>query len=287
MKLKITRRPPTTEIADLFREDLEVGTTCEVSTLVGSVFLAEGWAEPASEPDRATVLVPTIEVLPFGGLVLLVDDEPAVRHLARILLTHDGYDVVVARHGQDAIERLSGKCPDLIVLDLHMPVMNGWQFRAHQRQLAPPLASVPVLLMTGEVDGDACAAALGAVGVVKKPFAAHALLNAVGAAIRQHRASRNPAVPNPGQFATAPLASADPWSGKESGGVGRYTTRSTTHDRRQPLPRRRTDEPTAPRDVDRRRGGERRRDVRIEAGPLGSDVRDERPRPSMMPREHE
>jgi len=133
--------------------------------------------------------------VPFGGVVLLVDDEPAVRHLARILLSHHGYDVLVARDGKEAIARLSarGRCPDLIVLDLHMPVMNGWQFRAEQRRLPSPIASIPVLLMTGEVDADACAATLDAIGVVKKPFAAYALVDAVGAAIRRHRTIRETA----------------------------------------------------------------------------------------------
>jgi len=190
MRLRIIRQPPAGDIADLLTDDLHVGGIYELSTLVGSLFLAEGWAEPVSVTNEPPVLLHAVEVLPFGGVVLVVDDEPATRHLARILLSHHGYDVVVARDGKEAIGRLSGRCPDLIVLDLHMPVMNGWQFRAEQRRLPPPIASIPVLLMTGEVDADACAATLDAVGVVKKPFAAHALLGAVDAAIRQHRTHR-------------------------------------------------------------------------------------------------
>jgi CheY-like chemotaxis protein len=282
MQLKITRQPPAAEIADLLRERFEIGTTCEVSTLLGSVFLAEGWAEPVPEPDHAAVLRPTIDVLPFGGLVLLVDDEPAVRHLARILLTHHGYDVVVARHGEEAIARLSGKCPDLIVLDLHMPVMNGWQFRAAQRQLPPLPASVPVLLMTGGVDGDACAAALDAVGVVKKPFAAEALLNAVGAAIRQHRAQGDAGIRCAGHCVAGSVASQDPVPENARGvardhtsaatgdcvsedGAQRYQTPSPTPERRHQVRRRRAPEPMAQRPGNDRRGaGERRHELQIE-----------------------
>src|SRR5689334_16550177 len=160
MRLRITRQPPAGDIADLVTDDLHVGGIYELNTLVGSLFLAEGWAVPVSSDDEPPVLLQAVEVLPFGGVVLLVDDEPALRHFARILLSHHGYDVLVARDGKEAIARLSarGRCPDLIVLDLHMPVMNGWQFRAEQRRLPAPIASIPVLLMTGEVDADACAA---------------------------------------------------------------------------------------------------------------------------------
>jgi CheY-like chemotaxis protein len=193
MRLRITRQPPAGAIADLSTDDFHVGGVYELNTLVGSLFLAEGWAEPVCANDEGPVLIQAVDVLPFGGVVLLVDDEPAVRHLARILLSHHGYDVLVACDGKEAIARLSGRCPDLIVLDLHMPVMNGWQFRVEQRRLPPPLASIPVLLMTGEIDADACAATLDAIGVVKKPFAAHALLDAVGAAMRRHRANREAA----------------------------------------------------------------------------------------------
>jgi CheY-like chemotaxis protein len=190
MQLRITRQPPASEITDLLTDDLHVGGIYELGTLVGSLFLAEGWAEPVSVTNQQPVLLQAVELLPFGGLVLVVDDEAAIRHVARILLSHHGYDVVVARDGKEAIERLSGRSPDLIVLDLHMPVMNGWQFRAEQRRLPPSIASIPVLLMAGEADAEACAATLDAIGVVKKPFAAYALLDAVGAAIRLHRTRR-------------------------------------------------------------------------------------------------
>jgi CheY-like chemotaxis protein len=193
MRLRITKQPRAGDVADLSADHFNVGGIYELDTLIGSLFLAEGWAEPVSGNDDRRVLVPAVEVLPFGGVVLVVDDEPAVRHLARILLSHHGYDVLVAQHGKEAITRLSTRCPNLIVLDLHMPVMNGWQFRAEQRRLPPPLAAVPALLMTGEVDADACAASLNAIGVIKKPFAAHALLDAVGTAIRQIRTKRQPA----------------------------------------------------------------------------------------------
>ena len=191
MRVKLLKPLSPDDLADLSPDRFHVGGIYELSTLIASVFLAEGWAEAVSEHESPPVHSPPPDLLPFGGVVLVVDDEPGVRHVARILLSHSGYDVVVARHGKDALARLNDKRPDLIVLDLHMPVMNGWQFRAEQRRLESPLASVPVLLMTGEADADACAAALDAVGVVRKPFAASALLDAVGAALRP-RGTRDP-----------------------------------------------------------------------------------------------
>jgi CheY-like chemotaxis protein len=90
----------------------------------------------------------------------------------------------VAGHGSDAIHRLRETCPDLIVLDLNMPVMDGWQFRTEQRYLTDKKrAAVPVLLMTGIDDAAAQAEALQAVGVITKPFDPDDLLDAVSAAI--------------------------------------------------------------------------------------------------------
>jgi len=192
MRVKLLKRPPKADIADLSSENFDVGRVYDLNTLLAFVFLAEGWGAAPSDDDPQPALVPAVDVLPFGGVVLVVDDEPGVRHLARILLSHDGYDVVVARNGKEALGRLTDRCPDLVVLDLHMPVMNGWQFRSEQRQLPPHLASIPVLLMTSEADADACAVALEAAAVLKKPFAAHALLEAVRTTLREHRATAEP-----------------------------------------------------------------------------------------------
>ena len=100
------------------------------------------------------------------------------------MLTAHGYHVIVAAHGQDAIQRLREQCPDLSVLDLNMPVMDGWQFRSAQRFLTDrKRAAVPVLLMTSEDNADSEAAKLLAVGVIKKPFDPDDLLDAVSAAM--------------------------------------------------------------------------------------------------------
>jgi CheY-like chemotaxis protein len=118
-------------------------------------------------------------------LVLVVDDEPGLRGLTESILTRHGYQVVVAADGRQAFQRLREHVPDLIVLDLNMPGMDGWQFRAEQQVLDDrTLAAVPVLLLTGEDDPEGHAESLRAAGVVKKPFGPDELMRAVSAAAK-------------------------------------------------------------------------------------------------------
>jgi CheY-like chemotaxis protein len=166
-------------------DHIVVGGVYELGTQVASVFLAEGWAELDSEHGvEALVRQPPRDIAKLDPLVLVVDDDPGVRGLTEALLTAHGYRVVVAGHGRDAILRLRERCPHLIILDLNMPVMDGWQFRTEQRYLTDaPRAAVPVLLLTGEDDPAAHAETLRAVGVIRKPFDPDDLLEAVSAAI--------------------------------------------------------------------------------------------------------
>jgi CheY-like chemotaxis protein len=184
MRLKIIQ-PPTGEIPGVGLDRFEVGHTYEVGTQVSGVLIAEGWAEIVADDStrRGAVLDPL--AADQAAIVLVVDDEPAVQRLTQMLLALNGYRVVLARHGREALNLLQEHCPDLVVLDLNMPVMNGWQFCAEQRHLAPRLAAVPVVVMSGEVDAPEHAAALQVDGLVQKPFNADALLGAVRRAIRR------------------------------------------------------------------------------------------------------
>ena len=137
------------------------------------------------------------EVASPAPLVLVVDDEPEVRHFMESLLTEHGYQVVLASHGQDALQRLRERCPDLILLDLKMPVMDGWAFRTYQRYFTEKKqAAVPVLLMTG-VDIPAMhVETLRADGFIKKPFDPGDVLQTVSAAIASQR-SASGSIPPP------------------------------------------------------------------------------------------
>jgi CheY-like chemotaxis protein len=185
MRLKILVRP-TGAIDGISLDQFRVGEVYELGTYVGCVFLVERWAELVSG-DGAAVFADPPAVPTIMPLVLVVDDDPDVRHLTESLLSGHGYRVMLAEHGRDAIQRLRERCPDLIVLDLNMPVMDGWGFRAEQRYLPDATsAAAPVLVLSGKDDAATHAGRLGAVGVIKKPFDPDDLLAAVSAAIGSH-----------------------------------------------------------------------------------------------------
>jgi CheY-like chemotaxis protein len=96
---------------------------------------------------------------------LLVDDDADCREMLADLLSNEGYMVVSAENGRQALDYLSRSSAELIILDLMMPVMSGWEFRALQRS-DPRLESLPVVVMTAsglvhDIDADA---------VVRKPI---------------------------------------------------------------------------------------------------------------------
>ena len=82
-----------------------------------------------------------------GHTVLVVDDEPDIRELLTELLTMEGFDVLTAENGADALRVLAGRTADAIVLDLMMPVMDGRGFRAEQRK-DPRISSIPVIVVS-------------------------------------------------------------------------------------------------------------------------------------------
>src|SRR5262249_49843211 len=101
--------------------------------------------------------------------VLLIDDHPDLREGLGILLGQEGYAVETATNGREALIKLySGLRPCLIVMDLMMPVMNGFEFR--QRQLSDTqLAAIPVVAYSGVTDPFATAQQLQAAAYFHKP----------------------------------------------------------------------------------------------------------------------
>jgi CheY-like chemotaxis protein len=101
--------------------------------------------------------------------VLVVEDDTDLRDAYRAILSRAGYNVLTACDGQEALEVLeAGIRPRLILLDLMMPVMNGYEFRAAQR-MRPELAKIPTVLLTAEPGADETARRLGCVGALHKP----------------------------------------------------------------------------------------------------------------------
>lgn len=83
--------------------------------------------------------------------VLIVDDDETIRGFLIDLLADEGYETRVACNGAEGLEILHGWRPDAIMLDLMMPVMDGWSFRAAQRAL-PGAADVPVIVLSAGRD---------------------------------------------------------------------------------------------------------------------------------------
>jgi CheY-like chemotaxis protein len=84
------------------------------------------------------------------SFVLVVDDDSAVRRMILLLLSSEGYETETAKDGAEALALMRQRRPCLVLLDINMPLMDGWEFRKHQ--LADPaLADVPVVGMTGIV----------------------------------------------------------------------------------------------------------------------------------------
>jgi two-component system cell cycle response regulator DivK len=86
--------------------------------------------------------------MPHRPLVLLVEDETDLRRLYARQLMLSGFDVLEAGNGQDAIETVSARSPDVVVMDLSLPVVDGWE--ATRRLKADDrTAHIPVLALTG------------------------------------------------------------------------------------------------------------------------------------------
>ena len=116
--------------------------------------------------------------------ILVVDDEPKVGDIIRAYLEKDGYDVMIAADGKSAVESTRSFKPDLVLLDLNLPEMDGLQtFRAIRS-----FSSVPVIMVTArddEVD-KVVGLQLGADDYVTKPFSPRELAARVGAVLRRY-----------------------------------------------------------------------------------------------------
>ncbi len=107
--------------------------------------------------------------------VLLVDDEMGILDSLRILFKGEGYGVLAARGGAEAIEFLSTEKPDLVVTDIRMPGTSGLEVLSHTRELDP---EIPVILMTAQASLQSAVSAVneGAYYYLQKPFSNEELL---------------------------------------------------------------------------------------------------------------
>lgn len=142
-----------------------------------------------------------------GGRILVIDDEPMVREAVGRMLVGEGYAVDHATDGAAALAVLDADPPDVILLDLMMPGMNGRQFLTVLRE--ERRSTVPVVVMTAVHGLAQRAVDLGATDVVEKPFDYDELLNKVALAVfRSRRARFRPTTP-PRHLAPPPTLQPD------------------------------------------------------------------------------
>jgi len=106
-----------------------------------------------------------------GPTVLVVDDDPGVREVVRLSLELEGYLVKEAGGAEEGLAAVDNEAPDLILLDVMMPHVDGWEM-LRQIQERHGAGSIPIVMFSGKVDAQtaAQAAARGAQGFVGKPF---------------------------------------------------------------------------------------------------------------------
>jgi two-component system response regulator MprA len=110
--------------------------------------------------------------------ILVVDDDPTLRDAVVLTLLLNGYPVREAANGAEALKLIEESRPSLVVLDLPMPVLDGWGVI---RQLRAKSLGPPVLAMTASPDSARSAREIGAAGFLQKPFGVPDLLAQVEA----------------------------------------------------------------------------------------------------------
>jgi DNA-binding response OmpR family regulator len=119
-------------------------------------------------------------------VILVVDDEERMARFIRLNLEHDGFQVVEAYRGLEAIRKLRDSMPDVIILDVMMPDLDGFEVLKMIREIS----SVPVIMLTakGEEDDRVQGLELGADDYVTKPFSPRELVSRVRAVLRRTEA---------------------------------------------------------------------------------------------------
>ena len=108
--------------------------------------------------------------------ILVVDDDPSIRTTISEILVMEGYPVETAADGAEALQAVERAQPALVLLDMRMPVLDGWGFA---RALRDRGMHLPILVMTAAQNARRWAEEIGAEGYLAKPFELLDLLNAV------------------------------------------------------------------------------------------------------------
>ena len=136
--------------------------------------------------------------------ILIIEDEQNISHFISATLSSSGYDAMIAHSGNEALSMISSHCPDLIVLDLGLPDMDGLEILKSVRSWS----SLPIVVVSARThESDKVTALdLGADDYLTKPFGTSELLARIRAAIRHTRTtSSNTGIAQTGKFVAGPL----------------------------------------------------------------------------------
>src|SRR5713101_2846824 len=120
-----------------------------------------------------------------GTRVLVVDDDVSILDTVSAILSAEGYEVAAASGGEEALSLLREWHPTLVLLDMRMPVMDGWAVARSMRESG---SKVPIVVMTAAENATRWADEIGASGQLPKPFALDELLRVV----EEHGAGNRP-----------------------------------------------------------------------------------------------
>jgi DNA-binding response OmpR family regulator len=115
--------------------------------------------------------------------ILAVDDEPLYQHLLKVNLEKEGYEVITANNGEDALDMVSSRHPDLVIMDIMMPKLDGITASERIRQFS----NIPIIILTARGDEQDRVRGLniGADDYMVKPFSATELIARVRAVLRR------------------------------------------------------------------------------------------------------
>ncbi len=122
--------------------------------------------------------------------ILVVDDDPNILQLITLYLTREGFDVVQAKQGDEALRLFKSAPPNLMLLDIMLPVMDGWQVCREVRKVS----NIPIIMLTAkdETFDKVLGLELGADDYIVKPFDTKELVARIKAVLRRFQAVDTP-----------------------------------------------------------------------------------------------
>jgi two-component system response regulator ResD len=126
--------------------------------------------------------------------ILIVDDEPNIVEVIRLYLVHSGFTPLIMYHGKKVLETIKQEQPELIILDIMLPDITGFELCEQIRRLPSPLAQIPIILLTakGEAIDKLRGFNLGVDDYIVKPFDPNELIARMKAVLRRSQSNQDP-----------------------------------------------------------------------------------------------